>query len=141
MALKGLVSRRSRASVIYSDNVNTFVAASKWVAKIKKDEKMQEYLIKEQIQWKFNLTRALWWSGQFERNVRLVKQSPFKAIRRATLTKQELEEISLGTQTTQGRQLIYIQDDIQTPVLIANILLYGQPIMIPEEFYIKILQK
>ena len=84
MALKGLVSRRSRASVIYSDNVNTFVAASKWVAKIKKDEKMQEYLIKEQIQWKFNLNRALWWSGQFERNVRLVKQSPFKAIRRAT---------------------------------------------------------
>ena len=102
---------------------------------------MQEYLIKEQIQWKFNLTRALWWSGQFERNVRLVKQSLFKAIRRATLTKQELEEILLGTQTTQGRQLIYIQDDIQTPVLIANILLYGQPIMIPEEFYIKILQK
>ena len=102
MALKGLVSRRSRASVIYSDNVNTFVGASKWVAKIKTDEKMQEYLIKEQIQWKFNLTRALWWGGQIERNVGLVKQSPFKAIRRATRTKQELEEILLGTQTAQG---------------------------------------
>ena len=76
-----------------------FVAASKWIGKIKKDEKMQEYLIKEQIKWKFNLSRAPWWGGQFEKKVGLVKQSLFKRIRRATLTKQilleELEEILL----------------------------------------------
>ena len=46
MALKRVIARRGRAS---SDNAKTFVAASKWIAKINEDEKIQEYLIKEQI--------------------------------------------------------------------------------------------
>ena len=32
-----------------------------------------------------------------------------------------------------NRPLIYTEDDIQIPVLIPNTLLYGQPIMIPED--------
>ena len=52
---------------------------------------MQDYHIKEQIQWKPN---APWGGGrQFEKVVKLVKQSLFKATGRANLTKQELEEI------------------------------------------------
>ena len=42
MALKQLIAGRGRASVIYSDNSITFVAASKWIGKINIDEKMQE---------------------------------------------------------------------------------------------------
>ena len=103
-----------------------FVAASNWIGKIKKDEKMQEYLIKEQIKRKFNLSRAPWWGGQFEKKVGLVKQSLFKRIRRATLTKQELEEILLDIQNVlNARPLIYTEDDIQMPVLTPNTLLYG----------------
>ena len=49
MALKRLIARRGRASVIYSDNAKTFVTASRWIGKTNKDEKMQEYLIREQI--------------------------------------------------------------------------------------------
>ena len=52
-ALKRLIARRGRPKVIYSDNAKTFVAASKWREKINKDELMQEYMIKEEIQWKF----------------------------------------------------------------------------------------
>ena len=33
----------------------------------------------------------------------------------------------------QNRPLIYIEDNIQMPVLTPNTFLYGQPIMIPEE--------
>ena len=33
MPLKQLIVRRGRASVVYSDNVKTFVAASKWTGK------------------------------------------------------------------------------------------------------------
>ena len=87
MALKRLIARRGRASVVYLDNTKTFVATSKWIGKIKKDEKMQKYLIMEQIKWKFNLSTAPWWGEQFERVVELVKQSLFKATRRANLTK------------------------------------------------------
>ena len=82
---------------------------------------MQEYLIKEQIKWKFKLSRAPCWGEQFERMVGLVKQSLFKATGRANLTKQELEEILLDRELVLNyRPLIYIEDDIQMPVLIPN---------------------
>ena len=134
MALKRLIARRRRASVIYSDNAKTVVAASKWIGKINRDEKMQECLIKEQIKWKFNLSRAPWWNEQFKRMVGLVNQSLFKATGRANLTKQKLEEILLNIKIVpNNRPLIYIEDHTQMPVLTPNTLLYGQPIMIPEE--------
>ena len=67
MALKRSIAIRGRAPIIYSDNAKTFVAASNWIRKINKDEKMQEYLIKEQKQkkkkWKCNLSRAPSWGG------------------------------------------------------------------------------
>ena len=47
-SLKWLIARKGRATVIYSNNVKTFVAASMWIGKINKDKKMQEDLIKEQ---------------------------------------------------------------------------------------------
>ena len=71
---------------------------------------------------------------QFERMVELVKQYLFKATGRANLTKQELEEILLDMEIVlNSRPLIYIKDNIQMPLLTPNTLLYGQPIMIPEE--------
>ena len=57
--LKQLIARRESLKVTYSNNAKTFVAASKWIEKINKDEIMREYLIKEEIQWKFYLSRAL----------------------------------------------------------------------------------
>ena len=50
---------------------------------------MQEYLIKKEIQWKFNLSRAPWWGGQFERMIGLVKQCLYKTTGRANLSQKE----------------------------------------------------
>ena len=85
-ALKLLIARRGRPKVIYSDNTKTFVAASKWIEKINKDELMQEYLIKEVIQRKFNVSRAPWWGGQFKQKVRPVKQFSYKTTGRTNLS-------------------------------------------------------
>ena len=75
MVLKQLIAGGGRASVIYSDITKTFVAASKWISKINRAEKMQEYLIKEQIKWKFNLSTTPWGrgGGRIQRMVGLVK--------------------------------------------------------------------
>ena len=49
------------------------------------------------------------------------------------ITKQELEEVLLDIAIVLNNQpLMYIEDDIQMPVLITDTLLYGQPIMITE---------
>ena len=91
-------------------------------------KKMQEYLITEQIKWKFHLSRAQWQGGQLERMVGLVKPSLFKATGRANLTKQELDENLLDLEIVlNNRPLICIEEDIQMPVLTPNTLLYGQP--------------
>ena len=132
-SLKRLIARKGRATVVYSNNAKIFVAVQCGLVKSTKI-RMQEYLIKEQIKLKFNLNRAPWWGGQFERMVRLVKQSLFKAIGRANLTKQELEEILLDIEIVlNNRPFIYVEEDIKIPVLTPNTLLYEQPIMIPEE--------
>ena len=60
-ALKRLIARRGRPKVIYSDNAKTFEKASKWIKRVYKDDGMQEFLVTEQVKWKFNLSRAPWW--------------------------------------------------------------------------------
>ena len=66
--------------------------------------------------------------------VGLVKQSLLKATDRANLTKQVLEEILLDIEIVlNNRPLIYIEDSIHMIVLTPNGLLYGQPIVVPEE--------
>ena len=70
----------------------------------------------------------------FERIVGWMKQSLFKTTRKANPTKQELEEILLDIEIVLNNlALIYIEENIQMPMLTPNTLLYGQPIMIQEE--------
>ena len=64
-SLKGFIARRGRPQVIYSDNGSTFKASSDWISKVRKEEKFHHYLAKYDIAWRFNLSRAAWWGGQF----------------------------------------------------------------------------
>ena len=91
-------------------------------------------MIKEEIWWKFNLSRAPWWGRQFQRMVGFVKQCLYKTTGRANLSQKEFEEIVLDIEVTlNNRLLMYVEEDIQMPVLTPNKLLYGQPLLVPEE--------
>jgi transposase len=50
-----------------------------------KQEQFQNFLARQNIIWQFNLSRAPWWGGQFERMVGLVKRALYKSIGRANL--------------------------------------------------------
>ena len=66
--------------------------------------------------------------------VGLVKQYLYKTTRRANLSKKEFEEIVVDIEVTlNNRPLMYVEEDIQMPVLTPNTLLYGQPLLVPEE--------
>ena len=66
--------------------------------------------------------------------VGLVKQCLYKAIGRANLSQKEFEEIVLDIEVTLNNPpLMYVEEDIQMPVLTRNTLLYGQPLLVPEE--------
>lgn len=67
MCLKRFIARRGRPSVIYSDNGGAFIKASKCLEQLRKNENLRGLTEEYEIKWKFNLSRAPWWGGQFER--------------------------------------------------------------------------
>ena len=99
-----------------------------------KDENLHGYLAHHHIAWQFNLSRAPWWGGQFERMIGLVKQAFYKSIGGAHLTWGELEEVILDVEVTlNNHPLTYVEDDIQLPVLTPNTMMFGQPNLLPKD--------
>ena len=131
--LKRFIARRGRPNTIYSDNGKSFVAAAKWLRNIMKEEKLQDYLAHRDIKWKFNLAKAPWWGGQFERLIGIMKQSIYKTIGRATLYLDEMEELLLDVEiAVNNRPLSYVEEDVQLPLLTPNLMMYGQSNILPE---------
>ena len=132
-SFKRFIARRGRPQKVYSDNGRSFVAAATWLRAIMKDERMHDYLSRHHITWQFNLSRAPWWGGQFERLVGLVKQALYKSIGGANLTWSELEEVILDAEIAlNNRPLSYVEEDIQLPVLTPQSMMFGQPNLLPE---------
>ena len=133
-ALKEFVARRGCPQIIVSDNGKTFVATGKWLSRLKKDQRLANYLGALEIKWKFNLARAPWWGGFFERLIGIMKRSLSKVIGKSLLTFQELEEVLLDVEMTMNnRPLVYQGEEFEKPVLTPNTLLRGEPIPILEE--------
>ena len=92
------------------------------------DDRLHNYLAQHEIKWQFNLSRAPWWGGQFERLIGLVKRALHKTIGGGLLTWNELQDVILDIEVAlNNRPLSYVEDDPQLPVLAPNLLLFGQP--------------
>ena len=118
LSLKKLIARKGRPEKIYSDNGKTFVGAARWLRKAMYDEKFNKFLAENEIIWQFNLSRAPWWGGQFERMVGLVKNAFYKTIGCGLLSWAELEEVLLDVEITlNDRPLSYVEDDVALPIL------------------------
>ena len=102
--LKRLIPRRGRPRVIYSDNGGTFIKAGKWLRQLREDERLQGLLDGYDISWKFNLSRAPWWGGQFERLIAVVKSAMYKDIGGGVLSWTELSEVLLDVETQINRR-------------------------------------
>ena len=112
--LKEFVARRGAPELIVSDNAKTFQAAKKWLSTLRKDEDLFNFLSAEEIEWKFNMSRAPWWGGFFERLIGITKSTLSKAIGRALLTFEELEEVLLDVESVlNNRPLCYLGEGAQ----------------------------
>ena len=132
-SLKCFIARRGRPQRIYSDNGKTFVSASKWIQQVMKDERIHGFLTQQGIEWRFNLSRAPWWGGQFERLIGLVKGSLYKSVGNGLLSWKELQEVLLDVEVAlNNRPLDYVEDDIELPILTPSSLLHMQPNTLPE---------
>ena len=94
---------------------------------------MNEFLSKNRIKWQFNLSRAPWWSGQFERLIGLVKRALNKTIGQGSLRWNELKEVLLDIEVALNeRPLSYVEDDVQLPTLTPNSMLFVGCTFAPE---------
>jgi hypothetical protein len=110
------------------------VKAAKWLAQAVKDERLHSHLEEYNITWKFNLSRAPWWGGQFERLIGIVKKAMHKTIGGATLNWQELSEVMLDIETQINRRpLCYMEDDVELPTLTPSTFLFQRSNQLPEQ--------
>ena len=133
-AMKEFVARRGPPQVMVSDNGKTSVATKKWPKALKKNEDLMNYLATQRIKWKFNLSRAPWWGGFFERLIGIMKRSLSKAVGKKLLTFQELEEVILDVEcTVNNRALCYQGEEFEEQVTTPNVLLRGKPAIVLDE--------
>ena len=131
--LKRFIARRGRPRVIYSDNGGTFIKAAKWLSKVRKDELFQGQLEDSSIKWIFNLSRAPWWGGQFERLIGVVKNAMRKVIGKGILSWNELSEVLLDVEIQVNRRpLSYLEEDVELPVLTPASFLFQRTTKLPE---------
>ena len=133
-SFKRMIANRGRHQKVISDNGRTFIAAAKWLHKIMCNEKLHDFLAHHKITRQFNLSRAPWWGGMFERMVGLVKTAFYKVLKGAKLKLKELQDIITDIQIILNNHLLsYCEDDIQLPTLTPSVMIFGREIYLPED--------
>ena len=123
--LNSFIARRPR--LIISDNASVFEATASWIKKIRRSERLQDHLAKEDITWKFRLFRSPLWGGMYERLIKDVKKTLYKTLGRTTLSFQKLEVIINIEKHLNNRPLTYFESDGGgEQVLTPNVLMWEQ---------------
>ena len=119
----------NKPKIVYSDNAKTFKAGAKWLVNINRDQKLHDFLSSETITWRFNVPKAPWWGGLFERLIGLIKANLYRTIGKAQLKWAELEEALLDIEIIlNNRPLTYIEEEIDYPILTPNSLILGRAV-------------
>ena len=133
--LRRFAARRGVPNLIVSDNAKTFKAAEKALRKLYNQPRVKSELETKQIIWRFNLERAPWWGGFFERMVRSVKRCLRKVLGNAKLTFDELNTVLVEVEgTLNARPLTDAFEELEGEVLTPSHLIYGRAIhFIPQK--------
>ena len=125
--LRKFCARRGMPNLIISDNAKTFKSTAKVLKKILEHQQMQDFLTGKKISWLFNLERASWWGGHFERLVDSVKRCLKKVLGNAKLSYLELEVVLFEVENTfNSRPLTYIYEDLSEEPLTPSHFLHGR---------------
>ena len=134
---KRFVARRGLPVKIISDNGKAFKAAAKIIQKILSHEDVAQHLSGLRIEWTFNIERAPWWGGVFERMIKSTKTCLRKTIGRAKLSHDELlTAVTEVEMIVNSRPISYVSpDDIEEPLTPSHLLMGRRVLSLPDNLY------
>ena len=133
-SFKRFTSRRGVPSKVVSDNAKTFKSASKIIRSVLNEPEVKKHFAELRVEWAFNLEKAPWWGGIFERMIKSAKRCLKKSVGRASLTYDEL--LTLVTEieaVLNSRPLTYVStDDLEEPLTPSHLLLGYRVLSLPD---------
>ena len=122
-----------------SDNAQVFKSTANWIRNIQKSEKLQDFLAKQEITWRFNLAKSPWWGGMYERLIKDIKKTWYKTLGKTHLTFEQLEVVIMDIERhLNNRPLTYVESDGgDEKVLTPNIIMWGQDAHIVEDIEVE----
>ena len=132
--LKRFVARRGLPKRIVSDNGQTFKCAAKILQTMLNQRKVQQYLSGNNIQWTFNVERAPWWGGVFERMIKFTKRCLRKIIGQSKLYYDELITVLDEIEAViNSRPLTYLSpEDLDEPLTPSHFLCGRRILSLPD---------
>ena len=133
LCLRRFIGRRGLPKLIVSDNAKTFQASEKTLVSLFELEDVQEHLSSKGIRWQFNLAKAPWWGGFFERLVKQVKSCLKKTLGRSKLSFDELTTILVEVEAVlNSRPLTYLySDDVEEPLTPSHLVIGRRLLTLP----------
>ena len=133
-SFKRFCGRRGLPALMISDNAKTFKSAANILEQVVTSEEVQKYFEGIGIVWKFNVPKAPWWGGFFERLVRSTKRCLKKTLGQSKFTYEELltalTEIEM---VLNSRPLMFISaNDLEEPLTPSHLLVGRRLMNLPD---------
>lgn len=123
-------ARRGIPREMISENALTFKAAARHIARVLRQPEVKKFLSLKRITWKFNLARAPWWGGFFERMIKCVKRCLKKILGTSKLSYDESLTVVVDIEAIlNSRPLTYLDSDDVVEPLTPSHLICGKRVL------------
>ena len=132
--LKRFSARRGLPKRILSDNAKTFKAAAKLLKSIFSHQEVKDHLSHLGVEWIFNLEKAPWWGGLFERMIKSTKRCLRKMVGSAKFTYDEMHTAIVEIEAIiNSRPLTFLSsDDLEEPLTPSHLLVGRRLLSLPD---------
>ena len=133
-SFRRFTARRGTPSRMISDNAKTFKSAAVIIKNTLQSSEAMRFFAKLHVEWKFNLEKAPWWGGIFERMIKSAKRCLKKAIGKNCLTHDELLTLVAEVEAVLNcRPLTYVSsEDVEEPLTPSHLLVGYRIMTLPD---------